>query len=104
MNCKMNTPTGTLAAFLQNPEEMIKFKFYDLTDLLVEMWREARNPLRKHFIDYVIITAINQKGCKGITRQQYVELTYLLMPVKVEKSSKKLIENHENISGFFDYL
>ena len=54
----MFTPTGALAAFLQTPEEMINLEFYDLTDILVDMWHDARIPLRKHLIDYIIIFSL----------------------------------------------
>jgi hypothetical protein len=99
-----NSPTGMLVKFLIRPQKMINFTFGYLTDMIIEMWASAEDPLRKNFLDYVIITAINQRGSKGITRQQYVELAYLLVPDKVKRSSKSAIEKYENISGFFDYL
>ena len=100
----LTSPTGELAAFLLDPEKIAGFEFYELTDILVGMWDDARIPLRKSFIDYIIIAAINQRGSKGITRQQYVELTYLLVPLKVKKCSKNGIESHKDVTGFFDYI
>ena len=98
------TSNGILAAFLLDPQDMICFEFYELTDILVSMWADSRLIMRKSFIDFIIITAINQRDAKGITRQQYVELVYLLVPPKVKKASKEALENHENISGLFSYL
>ena len=74
------TSSGILAAFLLNPEDMLSYEFYELTDIIVEMWADSRIILRKSFIDYIIITAINQRDAKGITRQQYIELVYILIP------------------------
>ena len=98
------TSSGLLAAFLLDPKDMTCFEFYELTDILVEMWSDSRIILRKSFIDYIIITAINQRGAKGITRQQYVELVYLLVPLKVKKASKESLAHFENLTGIFDYI
>ena len=98
------TSTGVLAAFLLDKEEMMRFEFYELTTILVEMWADSRIILRKSFIDYVIITAINQRDAKGITRYQYLELAYLLVPLKVKKASKELLERHDNVTGLFSYI
>ena len=98
------TSTGVLAAFLLDSDEMIQFEFYELTDILVSMWADSRIILRKSFIDYIIITAINQRDAKGITRQQYLELVYLLVPLKVKKASQELLGRRENTTGLFNYI
>jgi hypothetical protein len=68
------------------------------------MWDDSRIILRKSFIDYVIITAINQRGSKGITRQQHLELAYLLVPPKVKYYSKEALESYHDISGLFKFI
>ena len=98
------TSNGILAAFLLDPQDMICFEFYELTDILVSMWADSRLIMRKSFIDFIIITAINQRDAKGITRQQYVELVYLLVPPKIKKASKESLDIHEDITGLFSYL
>ena len=98
------TSTVALSAFLLNPADMITFEFHELTTILVEMWADSRIVLRKSLIDFVIITAINQRRPKGITRRQYIELAYLLVPKKIEKASREIIEGHANITGFCDYI
>lgn len=98
------TSTGVLTAFLLDPADMVSFSFYELVDILVEMWSDSRIILRKSFIDYIIITSINQRDSKGITRQQFIELVYHLVPLKVKKASKELLERSNNVSGIFNYI
>ena len=98
------TSTGILAAFLLNPHEMTNFEFGELTEILVDMWFDCRNVLRKHLIDFVIITACNQRSPKGLTRQQYIEISYVLVPMKIKKASKAAIQRHPNIDGLFHYI
>ena len=98
------TSTGALYAFLLDPVDMLSFEFYELTDKLVDMWSDCRIVLRKSLIDFIIITAINQRRPKGITRSQYIELAYLLVPKKVERASREIMEEHSNLAGFCDYI
>jgi hypothetical protein len=98
------TSTGELVQFLILPKEMTKFEFHELTTILVDMWADAHSPLRKNFVDYIIITAINQRDFKGITRHQYLELVYLLVPKKVVRASKDALESYDNVEGLFKYI
>ena len=98
------TSTGALSAILLNLADMISLEFYELTDILVDMWIDSRIVLRKRFIDFIIITAINQRRPKGITRQQYLELAYLLVPKKIVKASRVVIGKHSDVTGLFDYI
>jgi hypothetical protein len=100
----VHTATGALVDFLVDPEDMTNFEFYELTDILVCMWADSQSPLRKSFVDYIIIASINQRDFKGITRQQHLELTYLLVPKKVVRASKEALENYYNIEGLFKYI
>jgi hypothetical protein len=104
MNGTNVTSTGELVNFLIQPKEMTEFEFFELTDILVSMWADAHSPLRKNFVDYIIITAINQRDFKGLTRQQYLELVYLLVPKKVVRASRDAIESYENLEGLFKQI
>ena len=99
-----NSPIGNLTRLLLDAEELNKFDFVDMTDHLVDMWGERQYPLRKSLIDYVIIAAINQRDFKGLTRRQYIELVYLLVPRKVKRASMEAIRNHDKNEGLDKYL
>ena len=103
-NCIKVTTTGILAAFLLDPKDMTSFDFGDLTEILVNMWFDSSNVLKKGLIDYIIIAACNQRRPKGLTRQQYIEMTYLLVPIKIKKASKEAILKYQDITGLFQYI
>ena len=98
------TPAGTLAAFLLDPTDMTNFEFGDLTGILVNMWSDCSNVLTKSLIDYIIIAACNQRRPKGLTRLQYIEMSYLLVPIKVKRASKDALQKYKDITGLFDYI
>ena len=103
-NNNENSPLGNLTELLLNIEELNKFDFVDMTDLLIDMWSEPQNPLRKSLIDYVIMAAINQRDFKGLKRRQYIELVYLLVTPKIKRASRELIDNSGNNVGLDKYL
>ena len=103
-NNNENSPLGVLTELLLNIEELKKFDFVDMTDILIDMWSEPQNPFRKSLIDYVIIVAINQRDHKGLKRLQYIELVYLLVTPKIKRASLDIIKNSMNNSGLDKYL
>jgi hypothetical protein len=104
INNTESSPIGNLTELLLDIDMLTKFDFVDMTDLLIDMWGEPQNPLRKSLIDYVIMAAINQRDFKGLKRIQYVELVYLLVTPKIKRASLETIENSSNKSGLEDYL
>ena len=96
--------TGELVEFLLNAEIMTSFEFYELTDILVSMWADAHSPLRKSWVDFIIIAAINQRDWKWLTRQQYLDIVYLLVPLKVKTASKEVLEEYPNLDGLLKYI
>ena len=103
-NNNASSPLGDLTELLFNIKELNKFDFVDMTDLLISMWAEPQNPVRKNLIDYVIIAAINQRDHKGLKRIQYIELVYLLVPPKIKRASTEIIKNSMDNSGLENYL
>ena len=100
----INSPIGTLVEILTNAQKMNSFEFDDMTTTLVNMWAEPQHPLGRSIIDYVIMAAINQKDFKGLKRIQYIEMTYILVPIKVKKASIEILENNEPNTGLLTYL
>ena len=84
------SPTGTLISILINIDEMKTFEFLDFTEVLVVIWRHESNPYKRSLIDFIIILAINQKELKGITRMQYIELSWLIIPAKAKRACKEM--------------
>ena len=93
------SPAGSLVKFLLDGEEMNKFEFSNLLDILVNMWAVAQYPLWKCAIDYVIIASINQRDFKNLSRRNFIKMTYLLVPVKVKTASLETINNYYDNSG-----
>ena len=104
INNTESSPIGNLTELLLDIDMLTKFDFVDMTDLLIDMWGEPQNPLRKSLIDYVIMAAINQRDFKGIKRIQYVELVHLLVTPKIKRASLETIENSTNKNGLEEYL
>jgi hypothetical protein len=103
-NIAENSPIGNLTELLVNIDRLTKFDFVDMTEILIDMWSEPQNPLRKSLIDYVIMAAINQRDFKGLKRIQYVELVHLLVTPKIKRASLEVIGNSTNNSGLQSYL
>ena len=99
-----NSPIGNLTQLLLDINKLTRFDFVDMTDILIDMWSEPQNPLRKSLIDYVIMAAINQRDFKGLKRKQYVELVHLLVTPKIKRASLEIIENASNTNGLENYL
>jgi hypothetical protein len=103
-NISENSPLGNLTELLLDIEAINKFDFVDMTDLLIDMWAEPQNPLRKSLIDYVIMAAINQRDIKGLKRKQYIDLVYLLVTPKIKRASIEIINESNDNSGLEKYL
>ena len=103
-NSIRNSPIGNLTKLLLNAEKLNKFKFDEITKILINMWAIEQNPLRKSLIDYIIIAAINQKDFKGLTRKQYIQAIYLLVTPKIKRASKETIDKYNKNEGLEKYL
>jgi hypothetical protein len=68
------------------------------------MWADAHSPLRKSWVDFIIIAAINQRDWKWLTRQQYLDIVYLLVPAKVKKASKEALEVYQDQEGLRAFI
>jgi hypothetical protein len=103
-NNNENSPLGNLTELLLDSESLNNFDFVDMTTLLIDMWAEPQNPIRKSLIDYVIMAAINQRDFKGLKRKQYIELVYLLVTPKIKRASIEIINDSTQNEGLENYL
>ena len=99
-----NSPLEKLIQLLLNKEKLFNFNFDFMTNILMEMWMQPQNPLRKSLIDYIIIAAINQKDFKGLKRRHYIDLAYILVTPKIKRASQEIIKNNLGNKGLDSYL
>ena len=104
MSEQTNTPVGKLVCILTNIDEMKTFEFRDLTEVLIDIWRWERHPRRRNLVDYIIIWAINRKDLKGITRMQYIELTWLMISPKAKRACIEVLSETKDKAGLFDQI
>ena len=99
-----HTPVGNLLSILTNIEKMKTFRFSNLLGILVDIWMWEEHPMRKNLVDYVIICVINLKDIKGITRMQFIELTWLLVSPKAKRASIEVLTESKDKSGLNDRI